>query len=257
MNDNRDLDGSKLDGVDVSLTPKGPFFEKLDNFWFHNKWKVIIITFFAIVLIVGIVQIVGKTEPDATIVVAVPETVTPLQSAEIGSSLVSLMPGDLNGDGKKEIQILSYAVYSEDELEDANHTETETEADGGWHYVPTVNQSYNAEQYDEYTKYLLTGEATILFVSEYLYSNLIANDRVLPLSEVFGDDLPAVAALMGDGYGVRLGDLDVYDYIDALKVMPEDTMVCILRPYIWGASSKAEKYEYSKSLLRNILLFGE
>ena len=257
MNDNRDFDGSKLDGVDVSLTPKGPFFEKLDNFWYHNKWKVIIITFFAIVFIVGIVQIVGKTDPDATIVVAVPEAVTPLQSAEISSSLVSLMPGDSNGDGKKEVQIIAYAVYSEEEFEEANHTEIETEADGGLHYVPVVNQSYNAEQYDEYSKYLLTGEATILFVSEYLYSNLIANDRVLPLSEVFGDDLPAVAALMGDGYGVRLGDLAIYDYVDALNVIPEDTMVCILRPYIWGASSKADKYEYSKSLFENILLFGE
>lgn len=257
MNSNRDTDVSKIDGVDVSLTSKIPFFSKLDNFWFYNKWKVIIISFFAIVLGVCLVQIVGKAEVDTTLVIAAPETITPLQSADIDSALLSLMPADKSGDGKKVLDIITYPIYSEEELYRANHTETETEEDGGWHYVPTVNQSYNVEKFNEYTEYLKTGEVTLIFVSKYLYDNLIVNDRVLPLSEVFGDNMPTIAALSGDGYGVRLGDLYAYDYIDALKVIPEDTMVCILRPYIWGASSKAEKYEYSKEFFRNILLFGE
>ena len=255
MNDNKDFDKSKLDAAEIKLTHSSPLLAKLENFWYYHKWKVIVITFFAIVLIVGIAQVAGKTEPDATIVIAVPETVTPLQSVDIGTALVPLMPGDSNGDGKKSVDVVAYAIYSEDEMYEANHTETETEKDGGWHYVPTVNQSYNVEKFEEYTEYLKTGEATILFVSEYLYSNLVVQERVRPLSDIFGENLPAGA--LADGYGVRLGDLGVYDYVEALKVLPEDTVVCLLRPYIWGASSKEEKYSYCKELFKKIVSFSE
>ena len=252
MNDQRE---TKLEADDVDLLRKSPFISKLENFWYHNKWKVIIIAFFAIVLIVGVAQVAGKTEPDATVVVAVPETITPLQSADISSALVSIMPSDANGDGKKAIDVLAYPIYSEEEFEEANHTETETEKDGGWHYVPTVNQSYNVEKFNEYTEFLKTGEATVMLVSEYLYENLVANDRVRPLSDIFGDKTPAGAT--ADGCGVRLGDIALYSYVDAIGVVPEDTIVCILRPYIWGASSDPEKYAHAEELFKKIVTFGE
>ena len=111
MNDQRE---TKLEADDVDLLRKSPFISKLENFWYHNKWKVIIIAFFAIVLIVGVAQVAGKTEPDATVVVAVPETITPLQSADISSALVSIMPSDANGAGKKAIDVLAYPIYSEE-----------------------------------------------------------------------------------------------------------------------------------------------
>ena len=140
MNDNRDFDESKLDGAEIRLAPNSPFFAKLDNFWYYHKWKVIIIAFFAIVIIVGVVQMVGKTDADASVVIAVPETVTPLQSRDISTALGQLLPNDANGDGKKDLDVLAYPIYSEEELDKANHTETETEADGGWHYVPVVDR---------------------------------------------------------------------------------------------------------------------
>lgn len=255
MNDQRDLDREKLEGDNIDLFGKSPFMSKLDNFWFYHKWKVIIVAFFAIVAIVGIAQMAGKTDPDATVVIAVPETVTPLQSADISSALVSLMAEDVNGDGKKSIDVLAYPIYSEEEMEEANHTETETEKDGGWHYVPLVNQSYNVEKFNEYTEFLKTGEATILFVSEYLYDNLVQNDRVMPLSEIFGENIPAGAT--ADGCGVRIGDTAIYSYVDSLAVIPEDTVVCILRPYIWGASSDGEIYAHAKELFKKIVTFGE
>ena len=252
MNDQRE---TKLEADNVDLLRKSPFISKLENFWYHNKWKVIIIAFFAIVLIVGVAQVAGKTEPDATVVVAVPETITPLQSADISSALVSVMPADTNGDGKKVIDVLAYPIYSEEEFEEANHTETETEKDGGWHYVPVVNQSYNVEKFNEYTEFLKTGEATVLIVSEYLYGNLVQNDRVMPLSEIFGENVPAGAK--ADGFGFVFGDLSIYSYVDALGVIPEDSVVCILRPYIWGASSDPERYAHAKELFNKIVTFGE
>ena len=255
MNDQNKNGREKLDAENIDLFGKSPLVSKLENFWYYHKWKAIIGLFFAIVLIVGITQIAGKTDPDATVVIAVPETVTPLQSADISSALVALMTGDANGDGKKSLDVLAYPIYSEEELEEINHTETETEPDGGWHYVPLVNQSYNVEKFNEYTEFLKTGEATVMFVSEYLYENLVANNRVKPLSDIFGDKIPVGA--MADGCGVRLSDLEIYSYIDALGVIPEDTVVCILRPYVWGSSSDSEKYAHAENLFKSIINFAQ
>ena len=255
MQDNRDFNESKLDAAEIKLAPNSPFFAKLENFWFYHKWKVIIITFFAIVLIVGIVQMVNKTEADASVVIAVPETVTPIQSQEISAALQQFLPSDQNKDGKKEIDVHAYAIYSEEEFNEANQTETETEPNGDWHYVPTVNQSYNVEQYEQYTAYLQNGEAAVVFVSEYLYEKLRSSDRVLPLSEIFGEKMPAGA--LSDGYGVRLSDLAIYSYVEALGMIPEDTVVCMLRPYVFGKTANEEKYSYAKEFYKNIVKFAE
>lgn len=255
MNDNRDFNESKLDAAEIKLTSNSPFFAKLENFWYYHKWKVIIIAFFAIVIIVGVVQMISKTESDAAIVIAVPETVTPLQSQEISIALQQFLPSDQNKDGKKELSVHAYAIYSEEEFDKANHTEIETEANGDWHYVQNVSQSYNVEQYDQYTAYLQTGEAAVVFVSEYLYEKLRSSDRVLPLDEVFGENLPAGS--LADGYGVRLSDLAVYSYVEALGIIPEDTVVCMLRPYIFGKTANEEKYSYAKEFYKNIVDFAE
>ena len=255
MNDNRDFNESKLDAAEIKLTPNSPFFAKLENFWYYHKWKVIVIAFFAIVAIVGVVQMVNKTDADAAIVIAVPETITPIQGQEISVALQQFLPSDFNKDGKKEIGVHAYAVYSEEEFEEANHTETETTANGDWHYVPTVNQSYNVEQYEQYTSYLQNGEVAVVFVSEYLYEKLRSSDRVLPLSEIFGEKLPAGA--LSDGYGVQLSELAVYSYVEALGIIPEDTVVCMLRPYIFGKNASEERYSYAKEFFKNIVNFAE
>ena len=60
----------KLHGSDIDVKLSNPFFKWLDNFWYHHKWKVIIIAFFAIVIAVGVVQMVNKEECDVEVTVA-------------------------------------------------------------------------------------------------------------------------------------------------------------------------------------------
>ena len=74
------------------------------------------------------------------------------------------------------------------------------------------------------------------------------------MSEIFGDKLPEGA--LEDGYGVRLGDTDLYAYSEALQVLDEDMIVCILRSYWMGASSDKEKYAESKELYKRIVTFS-
>ena len=92
----------KLQGSDVNVTLSNPFLKWLDNFWYHHKWKVIIITFFAIVVIVGVVQMVNKEKYDVNVTVATHTTYYTENVDAIERALVSLMQTDMNGDGNPD-----------------------------------------------------------------------------------------------------------------------------------------------------------
>lgn len=248
MADNKDFDTGRLEAGEINLK-SSRILSFLDNFWYYHKWKVIIIAFFAIVVIVGAVQIIGKDKTDASIIIAVPKTVYADEYQSIQQDLTALMGKDSNGDGKKVLVITTYPIYSEDEMKLAN--ESETDDDG--RYITMVEGYYNSSKLEEYTDYLKTGEVSILFVSEYLYSNLVTNDRVKPLSDIFGEDIPSSA--LPDGFGLRLVDMPIYKYSEGLSALPEDTVVCLLRPYIWGASSDKEKYSFTEYYFKSIANF--
>lgn len=249
MRDNKDFDGSKLDAAEVKLGSQNPIFKWLDNFWYYHKWTVIIVLFFAVVLGVGVSQMIGKEKSGEAVVIAAPQDVYTEHIEGYNTVLTSLMPATEKG-GRKSLQIYPYPIYSEDEMKRANEEETDDEG----RYVQKVIQSYNTSKIEEYRSFLQMGECSILFVSEYLYETQRDQGRLRSLEEVFGKDLPMGA--MGDGYGVRLGDTALYAFFDELQALPEDTVICLLRPYIWGASSKEEHYAYTEEFFKNIVTFG-
>ncbi|MBQ7600438.1 MAG: hypothetical protein IJU57_07210, partial [Clostridia bacterium] len=89
---------------------------KLSNFLYHNKVKIILITFFAVVLIIGIVQIITQSSPDATIIYGGPQYISPNQAKNFRAMMESLMD-DYNGDGKKVVQLYDFVFYTSEQLE--------------------------------------------------------------------------------------------------------------------------------------------
>ncbi len=247
MKNDKDFDDSKLNDTDINLNSSNRFIKALDNFWFYHKWKVIIISFFAVVLVICILQMVGKERIDDNVVIGVPKTLYAEEIAELDNTLTSLMPKDENGE--KNLALMIYPIYSEDELEYVNELETNDEGN----YVTLVSPVYNAEKISEYSDYMMTGEASLLFVSPYLYAQQAENDRLMPLSEIFGENVPK----SGYEYGVRLGDTYLYEYFDAFKVLPEDTVICLRRAYVMGASANKERYQRTKEFFVNLVTFGD
>lgn len=250
MGDNKDFNESKLDTTEIRLTSDNKVLSWLSNFWYHNKWTVIIVSFFAIIFIIGIVQMVQKEEDDTFIVIAAPTTFYGEDLSGITDTLESLMPSDINGDGKKSLYLMTYSIYSEEEMKAAN--EEETAEDG--RYVTKVSQSHNTTEHQSYVEYLRSGEASILFVSEYLYENLRDNGTLRPVADLFGEKLPE--GTLADGYGVRLGDLAIYDFCPELQMLPENTVVCLKRAHIWGASSNEKTYAALEEFYKSIVTFG-
>lgn len=229
----------KLDGENVSLTDKSKLLTKLDNFWFHYKWVVIIGAFFVLVLIVGLVQILGRTETDAAVTFAGPAYISPNDCAAIETELGKILPEDYTGDGKNTVKFSNYTIYYESDLEGKD--------------TSSIDMSQNSTNKSNYDDYVSSGECSIYFVGSELYKNFLTHERLQSMSDIFGENLPQGTA--EDGYGVRLGDLPIYQ-LDAFKVLPEDTYICLTKPYIYGESSKADSYAEMTEYFKAIVNFG-
>ena len=240
MNENKEYQTDKLDGDSISIGEKSKLISKLDNFWFHYKWPVIIGAFFLIVFIIGLVQIVGRSESDAAVTFAGPAYISPNDCAAIESELSKIMPKDYTNDGKKTVKFSSYTIYYETDLEGKDTSK--------------IDLSQNSSNKTNYESYVSSGECSIYFVSETMYNNFVTYERVQAMSDVFGEDLPE--GVTSDGYAVRLGDLPIYQ-LDAFRVMPEDTYVCLTKSYLYGESSKADRYAEMVELYKAIINFGQ
>lgn len=230
----------KLDGESVSLTHKSKLLTKLDNFWYHYKWVLIIGVFFLVVLIVGFVQIFNRTQTDAAVTFAGPAYISPNQCAAIETELGKIIPEDYTGDGKKTIKFSNYTIYYENDLKGLNSSE--------------IDLSQNTTNKSNYDDYVSSGECSIYFVGVELYKNFVTHERLQSMSDLFGEDLPL--GITEDGYGVRLGDLPLYE-LDAFKVMPADTYICLTKPYIYGESSKVDTYAEMMECYKAIVNFGQ
>ena len=82
-----------------------PFSEKLKNFWFYNKNKVLIIGFFVVATVYSIVFLLMQPKPDYTILLAA----RCQQSSDMLADMKSYLANygrDVNGDGKVTIDII-------------------------------------------------------------------------------------------------------------------------------------------------------
>ncbi len=230
----------KLDGDSVSFASKSKLLSKLDNFWYHYKWVVIVGAFFLVVLIIGLVQIFSRTENDVAVTFAGPAYMSPNQCADIETELGKIIPEDYTGDGKKIVKFSNYTIYYENDLEGLNSSE--------------IDLSQNTTNKSNYDDYVSSGECSIYFVGVELYKNFVARERLQSMSDLFGENKPV--GITEDGYGVRLGDLPIYE-LDAFKVMPADTYVCLTKPYIYGESSKEDTYAAMMECYKAIVNFGQ
>lgn len=105
------LDPALLNDDDKKIVPK-TLDEKADNFFYHNKVKLIILGFLAVVLTVLIMSCVTRTDYDATVTIYCYEYVDTQTIEETARWMEKLHP-DTNGNEKVEI-ICVDCSFSED-----------------------------------------------------------------------------------------------------------------------------------------------
>ncbi len=238
----REREEQKLD-TDGSITVRGGFLGWLDNYWYHYKWVTLGVAFALIVVIICTVQMCTKEKDDLVVVYAGRNTLSPDEAHNICEVLEAVCPDDFDGNGDKSIAISTYGILSESQIKEEQERDSEV----------YIDRSHNAEQYDTYYSYTMTGESSVLFLDAWLYEELVSADRLVSLDDALGYT-PDNA--YGE-YGVRLGDTVLYSQYGVMQLLPEDTVVCLMKPYVVGKSSKEKYYAYEEQMFEAIVKFGE
>ncbi len=230
-------DKQYTEGIDVNQSRVAKWF---DNFWYHYKWTTIVVSFFLIVGIICTVQMCGKEKNDIIVVYAGRNQLSAVEVQDVCGVLEAVCNKDLADNEKKAVGLSAYYIMAEDEIKAAEAQSEYVARD----LIVNDRQTYNS--------YLQTGESSVLLISPSLYESLLANERIATLSAALGEK-PANAA---DDYSVKLVDTEIYQKYAVMQKLPEDTVICILRPYAVGKSSKDKYYEQEKKMLASVIKEG-
>ena len=223
----------KYTNSDIRLD--GERLEKWDNFWYYNKWKVIAGIFVAIVLAICIFQSCSRTKYDATVLYAGPYAYTAEEKEAVMSELASVLPRDFDGNGEKTVGLVAYNVMSKEQIAELQE-QLKNDPDRKDLIVDT---GYYSSESELYSASLMTGEYAVLLIDESLYQKLAdAEGRLKKLSDVFAE-IPEGAF---SEYGIRFSETALYKQSEQLSKLPDSMVLCLLNPYVIGATSNKTEY---------------
>ena len=189
---------------------------RLSNFWYHHKWKVIIITAFAFIFVSLGTQFVGKSNPDIKILYAGPLYFTPNQSQAVSLCLYDLMD-DYNGDGDKKIAFNDLVYMTAEQMLAAQ----EAALAAGEEFA--VDRQSNAQTAEQFTYEIMAGDSLICFFAPDQYESVAAAEAFVPLTEIFGE-VPEGAV---DDCGLLLCETKFYKYYSQMHIFGEDTVIAL------------------------------
>lgn len=220
----------------------------LDNYWYHYKWPTVIILFFAVIVIACTVQMAKKTDPDINAVYIGPLVLTD-SAVSAMEDILEQKAGDLNGDGKVEVQLTKIVILSDEQLEELK--QEAAEENDQVYYDPALR----AEAVKQARFYLSGGTTPLCFIDKYMYEIFRDEGILAPLSDIFGEK-PENAF---DDYGIYLKDTEFGQYYSVFSELPEDTVVCMaVRSFVSSIQNNKQdeqRYNNHVALFRKILEF--
>ena len=229
----------------------GKIYKWFDNFWYHHKWKTLISLFLILTILVCTLQMCEKEEPgDVSVVLAGPYGFTDNADrlTALRQCLALYLPMDYSGNGVRQIDAVTYMIYSQEQIE-----ELRSQKDENGNSV-LVNTSTIQQNYSQYNTYMMLGETSVLFLDPWLFEEMVSKDNsyLADLSITY-KTLPEKGMLTYTDkggnekiMGVRLGDTSLYkDNLAVSQILPEDTVLCLMNPYFIGKSSDPDEYKKS------------
>lgn len=221
--------------TDSDIRLSGDFYAKLDNFWYHHKWKVIAAAFVAFVLSVCGFQSCTREKYDVHVLYAGPYAYTAQEKASVAGELETVLPKDFDGNGEKSVGLVAYNVMSKEQIADLKEQLKNDPEKAGL----MIDTSYYTSENEQYTASLMTGEYAVLLIDESLYQKLAGDPgRLRKLSDVFAE-IPDSAF---DEYGIRFSQTALYKSSEQLGKLPDSMVLCLLSPYVIGGTSNKTNY---------------
>lgn len=197
------------------LSKIGEFFE---NIWYHYKWLILIVLTLGSLMIIGIVQMIEKGDPDVHILFIGQNYITAEGRKEAEKSLSKVIP-DYNGDGKVSMDLVELTVTT----------------------IPGQSYDYVYQQ-DAMTRFeteIRAGMSTVFIVEESFYDKITKLGLAAPLSVVFGEGKVPENAF--DEFSFRLRDLDIAEEAGFSR-FPRESYVCIRH------SPENDEINYSRTM---------
>ena len=245
MEKNRERHDEKLQADELILD--SPALKKADNFWFYNKWKVLIGAFVAIVLGVCIWQSCSKESYDSTLMYAGPYQEFNLSENFNGiqSALNVAIPYDYDGNGEKTCDIAVLIIYSDEQIKQMR------EAAASESRKLIVNTEMNTQELQKYDQLIIAGEYSVCLLDPTLYERVKSAGGFRKLSDVLG----SVPETANDEYSIRFMDTEFAKYFGTFKDMPADTLLCLRTQSVFGGKKADNNYDVSVSFFKNIVEF--
>ena len=230
---------------------KGRFLSWLDNFWYHYKWHTVAVCFVLLILLVCFVQCGSRETGDVTFAYAGDCNMTQSEYRAFVDSLDALALKKEGEDGTVTVVLNNYAVYTEAEEEKLRALYKDK--DGNFDNLAFQNAwQQSKSNLQTFGDLVMSGQTALYFVSESVYKYQNLEKLAAPLSDYF--ETPPAAAY-GDGYAIRLADTEFYKYYEALHFLPENTLVVLTKPYIFGTTSDETTYQYFEDLFLGVVNF--
>ena len=226
------------------------FIKWLDNFWYHNKWIVLIVAFFLISGSIILVQFIQKEEYDALILYTGPESPDAIETRNIENAFEAVMEKEYNGDGKKTVSLNPIFLLTDKQF---NSDEYKFDENGN---LIVYNSSELMKNKEQYTTQVFVGEAIICLLDPEWYNEAYKKDAFVPLNELM-DNVPENAY---NDSALYLNQTEFGKYFTAFEALPEDTLICFRKMSsssgLKNKRKEEKRYEYNKELFIDILEFS-
>ena len=222
----------------------------LDNFWYHNKWKTIMISFFLIVFIIGFVQCMQKTDADVSILYVGPEVVTGEEYDAMEKSFESRLDIDYNDDGKITVQITDRVYLSAEQLEEKKEA-AKDEGEALYYDTTAMKNSL-----DQARQWIQSGSMLIAVMDYEVYKTFesVKGSLFVPLTEYL-DEVPEYAY---DDFSLVFKDIPYVQFADVFDPIAEDTVIVLIRP-TWtsslGKDEAKDRYLSHEALMKKLVAF--
>ena len=226
-------------------------FKWLDNFWYHYKWVTLVTAFFTVTLLIIIIQMITKTNPDSNILYGGPAVLTANQTKEIENAFNALLPEDFNGDGEKITSLQAITLMTKEQIAKAEAEAAENSS------VFVYNPQSLENNKTSFSTQLFSGEYVICLIDPEQYKNAYKAGGFAPLSELFGENnIPEYAY---DDCALLLSETNFSKFFTAISVFPDDTLICVRKissvSAIKGKSKAEREYNNQLRLFYSIIAF--
>lgn len=229
----------------VTVIEKGSFWE---NFWYHHKWKVIIIAAFAVIGIILSVQIMSKVNVDIHILYAGPDYITVNQNGKFSAIIQEIMD-DYDENGEKKVILNDMIFMSAGQIAKVEAAAKERDED------IAIDRQANRMTEQSFSYEIMAGDTLLCILSEDQYKMVLSGGGFTPLAEIF-EEIPTAAI---DEYGIRFCETKFCKFYTDAQIFPEDAVIALRSISTMNQIRDGERLKESLSnhadVFRKIVLF--